>query len=109
MVQPAIQTSPSDSVTKSKKPNITSLIALASVSVEMLENDDHGTIPAPVHETASMPVQDLGPEIQILTVDLEVPSKDMSPPQESKHLADPSTLHQLTIDQLTQELAQSTN
>ena len=95
-------------MTKSRKLAITSLITLASVLAEMLENDDHETIPAPVHETVSTPIQDLGPEIKILTIDLEVPSEEMSPPQDLKHLEKPSTLHQPTIDQLTQELAQST-
>ena len=56
------------------------MFALASISAEMLEDDDHETIPTPIHETVSTPVQDLGPEIQILAVDLEVPSKEMSPP-----------------------------
>ena len=66
MFHPAIQTSHSDSVDKIGKPDTTSpLFALASVSVEMLEDDDHETINAPVHEIVSMPVQDLGPEIQI--------------------------------------------
>ena len=40
-------------------------------------------------------------------VDLKPPSKDMSPPQESKKPVELSTLHQPTIDQLIQELAQS--
>ena len=67
----------------------------------MLEDDDHETIPTPIHETVSTPIQDLSPKIQIPTVDLEVQSKDMSPPQYSKHLSNPSTPQQLTVDQLT--------
>ena len=96
-------------MTKSRKPDITSLIALASVSVEMLENYDHETIHASVHETASTPVQDLGPKIQILTIDLEVPLKEISHPHDSQQPADPSTPHQPIIDHLSHELAQSTN
>ena len=95
-------------MTKLRKPSITSLISLASISAEMLEDDNHETILVPFHETISTLVQDLGHEIQILTVDLEVPSKEMSPPQDSKQLVEPSMPHQPTIDQLTQELAQST-
>ena len=83
---------------KSRKHDTTSLFALASVSAEMLEDDDHETIPAPIHETISTPVQDLGPKIQILNVDLEVPSKEIGPPQDSKKPVDPSMPHQPTIE-----------
>ena len=63
MVQANIQTTHSNSVAKSRKPDVTSLYTLARVSTEMLEDDDHETILAPIHETVSIPVQDLGPEI----------------------------------------------
>ena len=106
MVQSAIQTTHSNSVTKSRKPDITSpLDALASVLVEMLEDDDHETIPSPIHEIFSTLVQYLGPEIQILTVDIEVPSKEMNPSQEPKKPVEPSTQHQPMIDQLTQSIS----
>ena len=73
----------------------------------MLEDDDHETIPTPIHETVSTPVQDLSPKIKIPTVDLEEPSKGMSPSQDSNQPVDPSTPQHLTVNQLTEELAQS--
>ena len=107
MFQSAIQTTHSDSVAKTGKLDTTSpLFALASILAEMIEDNDHETISTPSHETVSMPVQDLGSEIQIPIVDLKVPSKEMRPSQESEQPAEPSTPHQLTINQLTQELAQ---
>ena len=56
MVQSATQTTHSDSVAKLGKPDITSLYTLASISAKMLEDDDHETIPAPLHEIFFMPV-----------------------------------------------------
>ena len=80
MVRSTIQTTHSNSVAKLGKPDITSpLYTLDSSLVEIIEDDDHETIPAPVHETISTHVQDLGPEIKISTVNIEVPSKEMSP------------------------------
>ena len=82
----------------------------------MLEDDDHETIPAPVHESVSMHVQDLGFEIQILTIDIEVPSKEMSPLQESRKRSEPSMLHHgnnrlvksriVSIDKVKQRICQ---
>ena len=84
MFHSTIQKTHSNSVAKIGKPDTTSpLFSLASVSAEMLEYDDRETIPALVHETVSTAIQDLGPKIKILTVDIEVPSKEMSPPQDS--------------------------
>ena len=50
----------------------------------------------------------MSPKRQIPFVDLETPSRELSPPPKFKHPTEPSTPHQPTIDQLTQELAQST-
>ena len=47
------------------------------------------------------------PEIQIRSVDLEIPSRELSPPPDPKKPIETFTPNQPKLDQLTQELAQS--
>ena len=73
IVQFDVQTGHSDDAAKFEKtdPN-SSLLALASLSVELLKDVDQTNIP-----TFS---QDISPEEHIPTVDLDPPSREMSPP-----------------------------
>ena len=48
-------------------------------------------------------------EIQIPSIDLETPSRELNLPPEFKKPKEPSTPHQPTIYQLTQELARWTS
>ena len=51
----------------------------------------------------------MGPEEQVPSIDLEAPSRNSSSPQDYECPTNPFTLNQKIIDQLTQELAQSTS
>ena len=75
------------------------LFALAHVSAELLKDVDRENVPAPTWDMSS--------DRHIPSVDINPPSREMSPPQESEQPAEPSTPHQPTVDQLTQELAKS--
>ena len=52
------------------------LFTLDHVSTESLKDVDRETIPAPA--------QDMSPDRHIPSVDIDPPSREMSPPQESK-------------------------
>ena len=76
------------------------MFALARVSAELLKDVSHENVPAPT--------QHMSPEKQVPSVDLEMSSEELNTPPETKQPMEPSTPHQLTVDQLTQELVQST-
>ena len=68
------------------KPDLDSpLFTLAHVSAELLKDVDHENVPAPT--------QDMSPNRHIPSVDIDPPSREMSPPQESEQPIEPSTLH----------------
>ena len=75
------------------------LLELASLLTELLKDSNQKNI--------SSSTQDISPEENIPTIDLDPPSREVIPPRDSKQSAEPSTPHQPTIEQLTQELAQS--
>ena len=58
-------------------------------------------------ETASPSTQGKGSEKRIPSIDLETPPRELSPSQDFKQPTKPSTPHQSTVEQLTQELAWS--
>ena len=74
------------------------LFALACISTELMKDVDCENVPAPTW--------DMSPDRHIPSIDLDLPSREMSPPQESEQPAEPSTPHQLMVDQLNQDLAQ---
>ena len=69
---------------------------LASLSAKLLKDVARETVPTPE--------QGMSPEIKIPSIDIQTPSRELSPPLESKNPTEPSTPHHPTIDQLTQEL-----
>ena len=75
------------------------LFTLASVSVELLK--------ATALETTSSFAQGKGSEKRIPSIDLETPPRELSSCQEFRQPTEPSTPHQPTVDQPTQELAWS--
>ena len=96
-VHPSPQSYHPDSVVEVDEPVSDSpLFTLASVSTELLK--------ASSLEPASPSAQGTGHEEQDPSIDLESPSKELSPPQDSKFPTEPFTLNQQTIDRLTQEL-----
>ena len=99
MVHPDIQTSNLYGMVEAYKPNPDSpLFALAYVLEELMKEVDRENFPAPT--------QDMSPDRHIPSFDIDLPSREMSPLQESEQPTEPSTPHQPTINQLTQELAQ---
>ena len=70
------------------------LFTLASFSAKLLKDVAHETVPTPT--------QGMSPERKIPSVDLKIPSRELSPPTKFKNPTEPSTPHQPTIDQLTQ-------
>ena len=70
------------------------LFTLASVSTELHKDVAHETIPTPA--------QGMSPERQVPSIDLEKPSRELSPPPEPKQPTEPFTPNQPTIGQLTQ-------
>ena len=79
-----MHTSNSDDVAGLEKidPN-SSLLALASLSAKLLKDADQTNILAST--------QDISPKEHIPTIDLDPPSRVMSPPQDSKQSTEPST------------------
>ena len=75
------------------------LFTLASVSSKFLKDDAHETVPTPS--------QGMSPERQVPSIDLEIPSRELSLPPDPKNPIEPSTPNHTTVGQLTQELAQS--
>ena len=75
------------------------LFTLASFSAELIKDV--------ACETVSTPTQGMSPKRKIPSVDLEIPSMELSPPPKHKHPTEPFTPNQLAVCQLTQELAQS--
>ena len=73
------------------------LYTLASVSAELLKDVARETVPTPAQGTSL--------EIQVPSVDLEMPSRELSPHPDPKYLVEPFTPKHPTLDQLTQELA----
>ena len=92
VVQFDMQTGHSDDVAELEKndPN-SSMLALASISSKLLKDVNQMDIPA--YD------QDISPEEHIPTVDLDPPSREMSPPRDSQQSVEPSTPLQPTIDQ----------
>ena len=100
MVHPNIQIDYPNSMSEINKRDPNSpMFTLASVSAELLKEATHEIVPTPA--------QGMKPKRQISSIDLEIPSRELSPPPDPKQPAEPSTPNQPTIGQLTQELAQS--
>ena len=98
MVLPDIQSGHPNSMSEADKPDLDSaLFTLASVSDELLKYVAHEIVPTPA--------QGMSPERKIPSVDLEIPSKELSLPPDPKQPTEPSTPYHPVIDQLTQELA----
>ena len=53
-------------------------------------------------------IQDISPEDPLPTVDLDLPSTEISPPRDFNQSPEPFTPPQPTLDQLNSELTQST-
>ena len=77
IVQSDVKIDHLDDVSKLEKtdPN-SSLLALASLSIELLKDANETKI--------SVSAQDISPKEHIPTIDMDLPSREMSPPRHSK-------------------------
>ena len=71
------------------------LFTLASVSAEFIKDASPETVPTPA--------QGMSPKKQVPSIDLEIPSRELSPHLYPKKPTEPFTPNHPTIGQLTQE------